>query len=196
MAAAPSSPLRLAISLAVGLHLVALTVSLSSGIEVSDTQAKVLGWFTPYLQATHFGLDDRPIYLAHGDRDEQPLRLQTAASLHPEEADWETMAPPGITGLAGNDRYHRWLKTAVMLAESDQSALVAELLLPVVATQDTIQAIRIVRLPTELTTLADDAEPPPYQADVIRAGERVSLVKVPVEAQGAIAIPRSGGAER
>jgi hypothetical protein len=62
------------------------------------------------------------------------------------------------------------------LAETDQVGLTATLLLPLVESDPTIDAIRVVRLPTELTTAAQDAQRPVYAARVVRESDGVELV--------------------
>ena len=179
------------LSLFLVFHLLAISLSFFSVVDPSETQVRLLSLVQPYLRATRFGVDDRPIYLTHADRSEQPMRLQVAKTFKPSEQDWRTIHPPGVPGLASSDRHHRWLATAVLLAESDQPGLVAELLLGFASDQPDIRSLRIVRLPTELTTILDDAAPPPYVARVARAGDRVSFVHVPSAAHSSVAVPRA-----
>lgn len=167
----PDGWLRLAVSVGVLLHLTAIAGSYLSVVSPSETQGSLMRAFDPYLQLTHFGADGRPIYLAAGGTDQQPLRLEVSESLEPDESDWEVMDPPGSPGMAGNDRYARWLASAVLLAESEQPSLVAELLAPVLSQKTSVRSVRIVRLPTLLTTEIDDATPPPYFARVVRSDD-------------------------
>lgn len=175
----PSASIRFLLSLAVALHLFAITASFLSVTAPSETQDRWLRFVQPYLQATHFGLDDRPIYLADGAASEQPLRLQVSATASPVgPQDWRIIDSPGWPGLPADDRMHRWLATAAMLAESEQPSLVAELLLPVAVHDESIKAIRIRRLPRASGPGIVDGESLPYTARVVRSGDRVSLVQL------------------
>ena len=185
----PSSRVRTLLSVFLVFHLAAVGLSLFAVVETSRVHASLLQFVEPYLQITHFGVDSRPIYLAHAGASEQPFRLQVTGDETLDQADWTTIHPAAVPGLASNDRYRRWLATAVMLSESVRASLVAELLLPVAAADDSIAAIRILRLPTNLTTVLEDAEPPPYTARVVRDGDRVSLVHLPEQRLTATALP-------
>jgi len=191
-ARSPGPLTRWLLSLFLLFHFVAAAVSFFSAIEPSRTQLRLLDLARPYLIATRFGIGDRPIYLAHGDPSEQPLRLQVSREASPGRGDWRTVRPPGKPGLASGDRYGRWLSTAAMLAEGDQPGLVAELLVPAVNSDDAINAVRIVRLPTQLTTVLDESQPPPYEGRVIRNGKTVLLIHTPAKDKSAVAIPRGG----
>ncbi|MCO8121469.1 hypothetical protein NHH03_06955 [Stieleria sp. TO1_6] len=175
------------ISLALVFHLGALFLSYSAIIEPSSTHTRLLNKLTPYLRATHFSADGRPFYLAHATADEQPHRLQVATGLSSSdsnpvvidlETQWTTVQPGGIPGLAAADRYRRWMLLVATLAQSDRPSLAAALLMPLVAADESIDAVRIVRLPTELTTAEDDAAPPVYLARVVREGDQVRLVSI------------------
>ena len=184
----PPSGKRTLLSVFVVFHLAAVGLSLFAVIETSRVHTSLLQFVEPYLQITHFGVDSRPIYLTHAAASEQPFRLQVTGEEVLDQAVWTTIHPAAVPGLASNDRYRRWLATAVMLSESVRPSLVAELLLPVAAADDSIAAIRILRLPTDLTTVLEDAEPPPYTARVVRDGDRVSLVHLPEQRLTATAL--------
>ncbi len=181
---APSDAVRTLLSIWLPLHLMALFVSFSAVVEPSSIHARLHSLMRPYLQLTHFDADDRPLYLAHGDSSEQPHRLQVTTAAISDidsaegESQWRTIAAPSPAGFAASDRYGRWLATAATLAESEQPSLVAELLLPIVQADESIQAVRIVRLPTDLNTTLDDSLPPPFTARVIREAGQVSLVQL------------------
>ena len=192
----PTRRVRRVASAILSVHLLALAASFFAVVEPSETQARVLAWLQPYLRMTRFGVDERPIYLAHGNRSEQPMRLQVSRTFRPGDRDWRTVEPEGVPGLASSDRYHRWLSTAVLLADAEQPGLVAELLLGHVASDPEIRAVRIVVLPTDLTTVMDDDQPPPFEARVARGSGRVSLVHVPPEEQSSIALPTASEADR
>lgn len=180
----PSRRARLLIGGLVGLHLVALTVSYAAIIEPSSTHSSLLGLLTPYLRATHFAADGRRFYLAHATPDEQPHRLQVAskndyASFEVDpRTEWSTVDPAGIAGAARHDRYTRWMTLIAMLAESERPSLAATLLLPLVEDEPQVDAVRIVRLPTQLTTVADDSRGPVFLARVVRSGDSVKLISI------------------
>ncbi|TWU02800.1 hypothetical protein [Stieleria varia] len=178
--ALPSEKIRWALSVWLIVHLGLVAISFAGVVQLSGLQSAILDTAAPYLESTHFAAGGRPYYLAHGDPDEQPHRLQvsTSSSAVNDESLWSTVEPFGAPGMAGNDRYARWFATAATLAEAEQPSLVAQLLLPIVESDDSIAAIRIVRLPTQLTTAVDDSQPPPYVARVARKNGRVSLVQL------------------
>ena len=175
------------ISVAIVLHLFALLLSYAAIIEPSSTHSQLLDASAPYIRSTHFAADGRPFYLAHDTPDEQPHRLQFASRGDKEslvidtQTEWTTIEPVGVPGLGSWDRYGRWVTLAATLAESEQSSLVAALLLPLVSADESIDAVRIVRLPTQLTTVAEDTAPPVYLARVARTSGRVDLVSVPAK---------------
>ena len=184
----PSAAFRAGLSVWVSLHLVALLISFTGVVEPSSLHAGLLSLVHPYLRATHFSADDRPVYLAHGDRDEQPHRVQItdqpiSESQPSVDVDWVNTGPGELAGatnyagLAVSDRVARWLATAAMLADNDQPSMVADLLLPLVESDTNIQAIRIVRFPTDLSDINSEIETP-YVARVLRDGNSVALVQL------------------
>ena len=64
-----------------------------------------------------------------------------------------------------------------MLSENDQPCMVADLLLPIAESDPKIQAIRIVRYPTDLSDVTAEVEAP-YVARVIREGGAIALVQL------------------
>jgi hypothetical protein len=183
----PARKLRFVLMLFVGLHLVAVFLSYSALIEPSSTHSRLLSVVDPYLRMTHFAADGRPFYLAQGTADEQPHRLQVASGNAGDGAasfeidvqtEWTNVEPTGVPGLAASDRYERWMRLVAALAEADRHSLAATMLMPLIVDDPSIDAVRIVRLPTELTTVADDAAPPVYLARVVRRGDVVRLVSI------------------
>lgn len=172
------------LTLALVLHFSALFLSYSAIVGPSSTHSRLLDAMSPYLRSTHFSADGRPFYLAHGTADEQPHRLQFASAIDSKplsidlQTRWTTIQPAGVSGFAASDRYRRWMGLVATLAQSDQPSLAAALLMPLVSADDSIDAIRIIRLPTELTTAAEDAAPPVYLARVIRDLDQVRLVSI------------------
>ncbi|MEM6473612.1 MAG: hypothetical protein AAF802_28900, partial [Planctomycetota bacterium] len=182
----PSVGIRIVLLVAVAAHLIALTASFLALVEPSQTHRTVLNWFAPLLRTTHFAADGRNFYLAHATPDEQVHRLQVAEAGNAADSrfvfdvatQWTTIQPGSWSreskeetvasaGLGASDRYHRWMVTAAALSESDQPSLAAMMLVPMVQNLDNIDAVRIVRLPTQLTTAADDSAPPAYVARAV-----------------------------
>jgi hypothetical protein len=179
--------------------LIAILISFTSVVEPSGIHSRLSSLVHPYLRPAHFSADDRPVYLAHGDPSEQPHRLQTTtASITDIESfdtdQWRTVEPAGraalssYPGLAVSDRSARWLTTAAMLADNEQPSLVAELLLPIARQNPNVTAIRIVRLPTDLSDINASAESP-YVARVVRSGDLISLVQLQPARLSSQAIP-------
>jgi hypothetical protein len=206
----PSSGVRAFLSIWLPLHLFAIFISFSAVVEPSGLHASLQGLLRPYLQVTHFDADDRLVYLAHGEATERAHRLQVSTNeitnLEGGAGDqgWTTIGPRGkvVTtqagreivesfasrpGLAESDRYARWLTTAATLAENEQPGLVAELLLPVVRSDQSIKAIRIERLMNDLDSTVEESLPPPYMARVVRNDDRVALVQLQATRLSAVA---------
>lgn len=202
----PSERVRMMLSIWVPIHLFALLLSLAAVVEPSSLHARLLDLMRPYLQLTHFGVDDRPLYLAYGNPSEQPHRLEvteTPIQHHGESAKWinphfragdesQLTIVSGLAakpGLAVSDRYARWLATAATLADTEQPSLVGELLLPVVEADETVRGIRILRRPTDLSATVETVETP-YLARVVRSGDSTSLVQLRSDRFNAIAQPQ------
>lgn len=179
----PSVAVQVIVSAAVVAHFLMFVLSYTAIIDPSTTHASILDTATPYLRATHFAADGRPFYLGHGIQDEQPHRLQVA-SLEPGQSvtdrnvEWTTIQPQGIPGLAESDRYARWMVLAETLAKSDRASLAATAIGPFLRGDDSIDAVRVVRLPTLLTTVEDDKSPVAYLARVVNSEDEVRLVAV------------------
>ena len=180
------------ISAALVLHFLTLFLSYAATVEMSDTQARYLNAAIPYSRITHFDADQRRLFLGHNNSQDQPHRLQVARLEEGQElaefklgpgVDWETVAPLGPAGLAGNDRYSRWMRWVSLLSDSERSGLAATLIGPFVRFDPTVAAVRIVRLPTELTTIEQDAKPVAYLARVTRRDGELHLVAVRPSAQ-------------
>jgi hypothetical protein len=184
----PSPVVRWALTFWVVFHLTALVVSYTGVVEPSSLHARLMTVIHPYIRPTHFAADDRPVYLTHGGSDEQPHRIQVTtrpvADINSAgESQWVTVGPgegggfASTPGFAVSDRVARWLATAAMLSENDQPSMVADLLLPIAESDPKIQAIRIVRYPTDLSDVTAEVEAP-YVARVIREGGAIALVQL------------------
>lgn len=166
------------LSVGISVHLVAIALSYTAVVSPSSFHRGLLGFVEPYLQLFHFGADDRPVYLAHGAPTEQPHRIEWSRSTSPRPDEWEAWDVKAQPGLAAQDRIARFTAALATLAETEQPSLIAEMLLPIVQQNKLVNQIRIRRLPTELTTVVDDAAPPPYVARVVRSGDAVRLVQL------------------
>lgn len=180
----PSSTVRTWVSIWVAVHLVAIAISFTAVVEPSSLHAQLTQVLHPYLRAPHFGADDRPVYLAHGDATEQPHRLQiTTATGDPaslQSTNWREIDPlegQAKPGLASSDRMGRYVATIALLAGNEQPSLVAELLLPIATSNPELTVIRVVRLPTDLNEINTGVETV-YLARIVRRGESVSLVQL------------------
>lgn len=183
-AARPSLRIRTVLTVWLCMHLPAILISFTGGVEPSTIHAQLSNLTHIYLRPAHFSADDRPVYLAHGNPSEQPHRVQVTTELVSdidlvETHRWQTAGPDGAAGLAVSDRVWRWLSTAVMVGENDQPGLVAELLMPIVQQNPDVTAVRIVRLPfpADLTGINEETESP-YVARVVRRDNGVSLVRL------------------
>lgn len=195
----PSVNIRMWMSIWVSIHLAAVVVSYTSVVEPSSLQAKLVQFLQPYLRISHFGADDRPVYLAHGDALEQPHRLQVSSSKGDarqfDDTDWRTIEGFGgraAPGLAASDRMARFLSTVALLSRNEQPSLVAELLLPIATEDAQLTAIRIVRLPTDLNDINVEVEAV-YEARIVRKEDSVSLVQLREERLSTEARPVTGG---
>lgn len=184
----PTVALRAGLSIWTVFHLFALFVSFVSVVEPSSLQRQFLSLVHPYLTLGHFGADDRPVYLAHGNESEQPHRLQVSFDEitqidQTDRCEWTTIgagdyeASEAIPGGAVSDRVARWISVAATLAQSDQPGVVAELLLPIARHFPDAKAIRIVRFPTDLSDVTA-TEDSPYVARIVRSQDVVSLIQL------------------
>lgn len=199
----PTSGIRSLLSIWIPIHLFALLVSYTSVVEPSGLQRQMGQLLQPYLRLPHFGADDRPVYLTHGEPLEQAHRLQvTSSSKDPRtlrDEDWRTVRLTGrvTPGLAASDRIARYLSTVALLSGNEQPSLVAELLMPIAAQKTEVTAIRVIRLPTDLTEI-NTGITTVYEARVVRRGDQVSLVqlreqRLSSEAQALTSTPSDSG---
>ena len=158
-------------------HLFLVATSFLSTVSPSGLASQILAIGNPYLRATHSGADDRPVYLAHGNPDEQPLRLKV---------DGNGLLPDTIAGAGSDDRQQRWLATVALLAQQEQPSLVAELILPVIKRppfpEQTVanngQIVRLIREPTILSDMLDDQAPPIYEAKIVNDRGEIAVVRL------------------
>ncbi|MEM6978836.1 MAG: hypothetical protein AAF539_04145 [Planctomycetota bacterium] len=163
------------------MHLALILLAMLCQVSPSTTASAILAICRPYWQATHFGIEEAPVFLASGDVIEQPLAL---AISDPSFNDAEPLLPMVIGGSGPDDRQQRFLRAMAALVEADQSSLIAEWLLPLINTstvaptssQETV--VTLLREPTLLSTIEDDEAQPPYQARIIFNGESIGLVQL------------------
>jgi hypothetical protein len=201
----PSDAVRTSLSVWTVFHLFALFVSFVSVVEPSSLQRQFLSLVHPYLTLGHFGADDRPVYLAHGNESEQPHRLQISfdevtQSDQADQCEWTTIgagdyeSSSATPGGAVSDRVARWISVAATLAQSEQPGVVAELLLPIARHFPNAKAIRIVRFPTDLSDVTA-TEDSPYVAAIVRSQNVVSLIQLTPERLSSRAIDEEGAPE-
>ncbi len=166
------------VSIAIAIHLTAMALSFTATVEPSSFHRKLLSLLAPYQHTLHLDANQNTFYLAHGGTDEQPHRIQWTDSLDPSGDDWKPLVPETTAGLAASDRMARFLAAAAQWSDEERSSEVAALVRPFVLKEPNAIFVRIVRLPTELTTVVDDAAPPPYVARVIRSPGSVDLVQI------------------
>ncbi|MDG2220747.1 MAG: hypothetical protein P8L85_05170 [Rubripirellula sp.] len=182
------------------LHLVAIAISYTSVVEPSSLHARLTRLLHPYLRTPHFGADDRPVYLTHGESTEQPHQLQISTTDESpdqiRESQWQTVDSLGgeaQPGLAASDRMARYLSTVTLLSENEQPSLAAELLLPIALQDSSVTAIRVIRFPTDLTDV-NTGITTIYQARVIRSDDSVALIQLRERRLSAEAVPNREGA--
>ncbi|MEM1227612.1 MAG: hypothetical protein AAGJ40_18080 [Planctomycetota bacterium] len=165
------------VTLAVLVHLVVVGMSIVSTVGQSQTTATWMMLAGPYLQATHFGLDETPIYITHGKRVDQPRTLSIERS---DETRRRSLLPARWAGMGSDDRQQRMLRAVESLVDADQPSLAAHLiapLIPPVARDGDIIVMR--REPTLLSSAEDDTSPPPYRAHLVSKDEDWSIVQWP-----------------
>lgn len=171
----PVNGSRRLVVMAVMIHLALVFVSLIAGVAPSTLVSSINAASSPYLRATHFGVDDTPAYITHGLPNEQPLWLVGASSA---SVDPDPLLPKFMGGGGADDRQQRWLGAVALLALNDQSSLIAEWLTPVlqgiVASGDSnpsgdpgITLVRVIREPTLISSAETDDAPPPYAARIV-----------------------------
>lgn len=158
-------------------HAVAIVSSMTAVVGSSESQARLNDLLRPYTMPTHFRTQGERVFLAGGEAIENPHQLQVLRD-EPESSDWATIGAGGVRGLAVDDRTVRWIETLTTLVESESPSLVAELLLPLIRRDQTITAIRIVRLPTVLSLVPDTEPDEIYVAAVSRSSDAVSLIQI------------------
>jgi hypothetical protein len=158
------------------LHLFVLCVSWMASVEPSETLSTLSRYANPYLQAAHFAADEVPLAIATGGKEEQTLRLMVSDATFQKNRD---MFAEPIAGGGADDRQQRFLRTIVVLTDSDQSSMIAELVQPMLpALESNEEIITVMREPTVISDAADDEASSPYQAKVIRDGDDFSLIQL------------------
>ncbi len=122
-----------------------------------------------------------------GDRNEQVHRLQFKPTTERGDEGWFDAQFSGAAGSGRRRRQQRYLTTIANLGESDQNALAARLMLPLIASYPDAQMVRVIRVPNIMTNAVQDAEPTPYTAVILREQDTLRLVRVPAPRLGSAA---------
>ena len=159
------------------MHLSLTFASWIATVGASESLAGFLRLGSAYLQFTHFGLDDTPVYVAKGTTDEQSRMLVIGTE---DFAEVEPLMEPCRAGLGADDRQQRWLGVIDTLVQGDQSSLVAELMRPILPTDVRQGAtVSLLKEPNLMSTFEDDESPPTYQARVLVGDDKeISLVQL------------------
>ena len=185
----PSRWMQLAVSAWVLFHFSSLLVTLLGSAvqgELSEGELGLANIARPYCDTAHFRVDSGPLTLS-GEEPLRFVRLQVLESGFGES--WKTIEPKGLPRLGEHDRYARLMRLVVMLAESEQPSLIAELLLPIVSRNSQVTSVRVVNL-KELDAAI-------YNARVSRRDGSALLIQVPARRLGTMPakkVGRDGGA--
>jgi len=185
----PSESVAMVIGIAIALHATLIVMSYMAVVRSSTLQGRVIDGFSPYLAPLHLApegntasgvsADGVSLYLARGDGDERTYRLQFKAGTGREESGWVDAEFGGVGGGEAVRRHQRFLAAVAELAENSQNGLAARLVLPLVAKEGRSDQVRIIRLSNLMTNVAQDSEPAPYSAVILRGATGTRLVRVP-----------------
>jgi hypothetical protein len=185
----PSASVARVVGIAIAVHAALIVISYLAVVRSSTLQGRVIDGFAPYLSSLHLApegntasgvsADGVALYLARGDGAERTYRLQFKAGTGRDESGWIDADFGGNGGGEGVRRYQRYLAAVAELAESSQNGLAARLMLPLVAKEGRSDSVRIIRLSNLMTNVAQDSEPAPYSAVILRGATGTRLVRVP-----------------
>lgn len=183
--APPSSTTRSLLTVWLIAHGFLVLLAYGSVVEPSAVQQRLLGFFSWYVHALHLSPDGRPIYIAHGGWPEAAHQFQTASLAADAPLHWDPMATPGSVAGERRKRYQRWAKTTAGLAQQQQSGLAGLLARRAVREAD-VQRLRIVQIENRSLPLSPEPIEPPYEAAVVREGERLRFVQLTPPRQNAL----------
>lgn len=186
----PSDSFARVIGIAIAVHATLIVLSYLAVVRSSTLQGRVIDGFSPYLSSLHLApegntasgvsADGVALYLARGDGAERTYRLQFTAGTGRDESGWVDADFGGVGGGEAARRHQRFLAAVAELAENSQNGLAARLMLPLVAKEEgRPDRVRIIRLTNLMTNVAQDAEPAPYSAVILRGATGTRLVRVP-----------------
>jgi hypothetical protein len=190
LAPAPPTP-RVAqlVSAAIMLHGLLILLSYLAVVRPSEIQARILNSFAPYLATLHFNAESDAadvgtaegvsFFLARGEASERSHRLQFKTTVDRSDDGWVTAEHSGAAGSGRLRRHQRFLTAVASLGESEQNALVARLVYPLIQSRPDVQMVRVIRLPNTMTNPIQDSDSTPYTAAIVREQDAVRLVRVP-----------------
>ena len=124
-----TSSVRGFVSLAIFIHLCFVFLAITSNVEPSLLQQRLLLVARPYAQLLNIDLSFTPYHLTHATIDDVDHRIEVlpAGKMSTDEDNWVSM--PDV-GWRGTERYARYQRLASMMAyfsaEEDTAALLAE----------------------------------------------------------------------
>jgi len=185
----PSASVARLITIAIAVHAALIAISYLAVVRSSTLQGRIIDGFAPYLSALHLApegntaagvsADGVALYLARGEGAERTYRLQFKVGTGRDESGWIDADFGGDGGGEAVRRYQRYLAAVAELAENGQNGLAARLVLPLVAKEGRSDSVRIIRLSNLMTNVAQDSEPAPYSAVILRGATGTRLVRVP-----------------
>jgi hypothetical protein len=185
----PSGSVARVIGIAIAVHAALIVLSYMAVVRSSTLQGRVIDGFSPYLSSLHLAPEGNTtagvsaegvaFYLARGDGAERTYRLQFKAGTDRDDAGWVDADFGGEGGTEAARRHQRFLAAVAELAENSQNGLAARLMLPLVTKEGRSDQVRIIRLSNLMTNVAQDAEPAPYSAVILRGETGTRLVRVP-----------------
>lgn len=195
----PSDSLRSAISIWLVVHLAFTALSLSAVAGASMLQLRLLSFAAVYQAPLHLAVEGRPIYLTHGEPEDQTHRVQW---LREGSESWEFDTVRGYRGSERLRRYSRLAKVIAGAADSDQTAIASLLALPLVHQEIARSGqagvapptrVRIVRLAPDTRVIrypADPVETARWEAVIVQQSEQDSLRESDSPAAGDAELPR------
>src|SRR5690606_1022453 len=140
--APPSSRVAQGLTVVIMLHGALIAISYLAVVRPSVVQGRAIEGFAPYLATFHLAAEADAaaaatagavaFFLARGDGQERGHRLQCKATTDRGEDGWVDAEFGGAAGSGRVRRQRRYLAAVGGLGESEQNALVARLILPLV----------------------------------------------------------------
>lgn len=185
----PSPRVAAAVTTAIMVHAALIVLAYLAVIRPSGIQGRVLTGFAPYLASLHLAPEANAaeaataegvsFFLARGESSERVHQLQFKTTTDRSDEGWVDAEFDGAAGSGRRRRQQRFLTAIANLGDNEQNALVAQLVLPLIASHPDAQMVRVIRLPNLMTNVVQAAEPAPYTAVILREPDGVRLVRVP-----------------